>query len=126
MIDFRNCEMGTEGNPHVAPFPAGLNDCLSGLRFLHANASALGVDTGKVCVCGESGGGNLAIALALLCKEKSLLYMLPNGVYAMCPYIAGSWKQTVGLDVVLFFVFFFLFVSQVVFIQLHHCTLAFF
>ncbi len=97
MVDFRNCEMGTASNPQVAPFPAGLNDCLSGLQALHTNSAAWGVDPGRVCVCGESGGGNLAIALALLCKEKGLLDLLPRGVFAMCPYIAGSWKQSVSL-----------------------------
>ena len=54
---------------HVAPYPAGLNDCYSALQWVHENAARLGVDARRVCVAGESGGGNLAIAVALKCME---------------------------------------------------------
>src|SRR6056297_1510045 len=37
MVDFRNC-LTPSSAPEVAPFPAGLNDCVSGLRWLHAQA----------------------------------------------------------------------------------------
>ena len=30
--------------PEVAPFPAGLNDCVSGLKWVHAHADELGID----------------------------------------------------------------------------------
>ncbi len=29
--------------PEVAPFPAGLNDCVSGLKWVHANTALLGM-----------------------------------------------------------------------------------
>jgi acetyl esterase len=34
MIDFRNC-VTASSVPEVAPYPAGLNDCVSGLKWVH-------------------------------------------------------------------------------------------
>ena len=59
MVDFRNC-LAPSSVPEVAPFPAGLNDCISGLKWTHANAAALNIDPKRIVVAGESGGGNLA------------------------------------------------------------------
>jgi acetyl esterase/lipase len=76
----------------VAPFPAGLNDCVSGLKWVHANAAKLGIDPGKIIVAGESGGGNLTLATGLkLLKDGDI--GLIKGLYALCPYIAGSWPR---------------------------------
>src|SRR6476646_7170403 len=43
MVDFRN-SMTPSSAPEVAPFPAGLNDCVAGLKFLVANAGDLRID----------------------------------------------------------------------------------
>ena len=37
MVDFRNA-LRASSAPEVAPFPAGLNDCVSGLKWVRANA----------------------------------------------------------------------------------------
>ncbi|MFB3087994.1 MAG: alpha/beta hydrolase, partial [Acidiferrobacterales bacterium] len=42
--------------PEVAPFPAGLNDCVSGLKWVHANADKLQINSDQIIVAGESGG----------------------------------------------------------------------
>ena len=91
MVDFRNCLIPSSA-PEVAPYPAGLNDCVSGLRWLHANAPRLGVDPDRIVVAGESGGGNLTLAtgMRLLCDGD--IGMI-RGLYALCPYIAGDWPQ---------------------------------
>lgn len=91
MVDFRNALFPSTA-PEVAPYPAGLNDCAAGLRWLHANAGALGVDAARIVICGDSGGGNLALATAMkLTREgDGDLY---SGVYALCPFIAGSWPS---------------------------------
>lgn len=89
MVDFRN-SVHPDSSPDVAPFPAGLNDCASGLRWLHENAAALGIDRQKIVVAGESGGANLALALAMKLKREDGLSLL-QGIYAMCPFIAGQW-----------------------------------
>jgi acetyl esterase/lipase len=91
MIDFRNSTTPSSA-PEVAPFPAGLNDCVSGLRFVVAGADDLGIDPGHVVVAGESGGGNLTLATGLRLARDGDLGLI-RGLYAMCPYIAGTWPQ---------------------------------
>ena len=89
MVDFRNAVRASTA-PEVAPYPAGLNDCVSGLKWVHANADKLGIDTGRVIVAGESGGGNLTLATGMkLLREGDI--GLVRGLYALCPYIAGEW-----------------------------------
>jgi acetyl esterase len=89
MVDFRN-SVHPSSAPEVAPFPAGLNDCVSGLKWVHANADALGVDPGRIIIAGESGGGNLTLATGMKLKQDGDLGLI-QGLYAMCPYIAGEW-----------------------------------
>ncbi len=91
MVDFRNC-LTPSSAPEVAPFPAGLNDCVSGLRWVIDNASDLNIDTSRVIVAGESGGGNLTLATGLKLKQDGDLGLI-QGLYALCPYIAGEWPQ---------------------------------
>ena len=91
MVDFRNA-VHADSAPEIAPYPAGLNDCVSGLEWVHAHAAALGIDPARITVTGESGGGNLSLALAMKLKRTGELGLV-KGVYAMCPFIAGEWPQ---------------------------------
>lgn len=89
MVDFRNALIPSSV-PEVEPFPAGLNDCVSGLKWVHANADALKIDASTIIIAGESGGGNLTLATGLkLLKDGDI--NLVQGLYALCPYIAGAW-----------------------------------
>jgi acetyl esterase/lipase len=90
-IDFRNA-IDPSSAAEVAPYPAGLNDCVSGVRWVAANAAALGVDAARIVVAGESGGGNLTLAAGMKLKRDGEAGLLA-GLYAMCPYIAGAWPQ---------------------------------
>jgi len=83
-VEFRNA--GGRLGPH--PFPAGLNDCFSGLQWTHENKGFL--EYSKLIISGESGGGNLSLATTLKAKQHGKLAMI-DGVYAMCPYIYGNW-----------------------------------
>jgi acetyl esterase len=89
MVDFRN-SVHPSSAPEVAPFPAGLNDCVSGLKWVHGNADSLGIDPGRTVVAGESGGGNLTLAVGMELKQDGDLGLI-QGLYAMCPFIAGEW-----------------------------------
>ena len=89
MVDFRNA-ISPSSAPEVAPFPAGLNDCNSGLKWVVANAAHLNIDPTRIVVAGESGGGNLTLATGLKLKRDGELGLI-KGLYALCPYIAGEW-----------------------------------
>ena len=89
MVDFRNA-MWASSAPEVEPYPAGLNDCVSGLKWVHANAKDLNIDPTKIIIAGESGGGNLTIATSLKLKQDGDIGLI-KGLYALCPYIAGQW-----------------------------------
>jgi acetyl esterase/lipase len=89
MVDFRNA-VSPSSAPEVAPYPAGLNDCVSGLKWLVANSTELNVDPARIIVAGESGGGNLTLATGLRLKREDKLDLI-HGLYALCPYIAGIW-----------------------------------
>jgi acetyl esterase len=52
------------------PFPAGLEDGYTALRWTAAHAGELGADPGFLAVAGDSSGGNLAAALALLARDR--------------------------------------------------------
>src|ERR1700722_5769851 len=68
MVDFRNSVVASSV-PEVAPFPAGLNDCVSGLKWVVENAAELNVDSDRIVVAGESGGGNLTLATGMKLKR---------------------------------------------------------
>ena len=89
MVDFRNC-LSPSSSGEIAPFPAGLNDCVSGFLWTHEKATDLGIDPKHIVVAGESGGGNLSIATTMQLirdggGEKQA------GLYGLCPYINGTW-----------------------------------
>jgi acetyl esterase/lipase len=75
MIDFRNC-LSPSSVPEVEPFPAGLNDCVSGLEWVAGHAGDLGIDGARVVVAGESGGGNLTLATGLKLKQDGKLGLI--------------------------------------------------
>ena len=51
------------------PFPAPQEDCHSALVWLAGQAEALGFDAGRIVVAGESAGGGLAAALAIMARD---------------------------------------------------------
>lgn len=46
------------------PFPAGLNDCIDGVKWVFENAESLGIDTDKVGIIGDSAGAALSTAVS--------------------------------------------------------------
>lgn len=97
MVDFRNALLPSSA-PEIAPYPAGLNDCVSGVRWLHNHAQGLGIDPERIVLAGESGGGNLTLATALKLKREGDLGII-RAIYAMCPYLKGEWNGEEGSSV---------------------------
>jgi triacylglycerol lipase len=66
-------------NYRLAPetrYPGALEDCYAALAWLVAQAQALGVDPARIGVMGESAGGGLAAALALLVRDRGVYSLL--------------------------------------------------
>lgn len=91
LVEFRNATVPSSV-PEVAPYPGGLNDCVSGLKWVADHHSELRIDPERIIVSGDSGGGNLAIATTLKLKREGNINLI-KGLYALCPYIAGYWPQ---------------------------------
>ncbi|WP_010183419.1 alpha/beta hydrolase [Sphingomonas sp. PAMC 26605] len=51
-------------------FPGAIEDCYAGLAWTFAQATELRVDPARIGVIGESAGGGLAAALALLARDR--------------------------------------------------------
>jgi acetyl esterase len=61
------------------PYPAALDDAVTVLKWVSANAEQLGVDASRIAVAGSSAGGALAACLA----QRSAVGSLPPVVFQM-------------------------------------------
>jgi acetyl esterase/lipase len=53
------------------PFPAPVEDCYAGLKWLSIHGSALGIDISRIVIAGESGGGAVCGALAYFVRDRA-------------------------------------------------------
>jgi acetyl esterase/lipase len=53
------------------PHPGPVEDCYAALKWLHANASELGMDAGRIAIGGASAGGGLTAGLGLLTRDRA-------------------------------------------------------
>ncbi len=67
------------------PYPAGLDDCFAGLKWVEQNAKALGIDPAQIMIAGHSGGACLAAATALLSRDADGPKLC--GQFLACPML---------------------------------------
>jgi len=102
------------------PFPGPLEDCYDALVWAHDNAAGIGTDAARLAVAGDSAGGNLAAAVAILARDRRgpqlkhqlLVYPVADADFARPSYrnngdgsyflstamMAWFWKQYLGRD----------------------------
>jgi acetyl esterase len=76
------------------PFPAGLDDSVDTLRWIEEQGDALGVDTLRLAVAGDSAGANLAAAAAMRIRDEGgpalrhqlLFYPVADNDFATASY----------------------------------------
>ncbi|KAK4996335.1 hypothetical protein LTR66_004036 [Elasticomyces elasticus] len=54
------------------PYPTPLEDCWASLLWLQSQAERFNIDPGRIAIMGESAGGGLAAALALVARDRGL------------------------------------------------------
>lgn len=77
-------------NSVVKPFPAGLNDCMAALEHVYRHKHVYNID--KIVLEGESGGGNLVLAMNLEMKRLNKLHLV-DGTFANAPFIVPSAEE---------------------------------
>ncbi len=80
MMDLSNRRLAADVNCAVfsvdyrlapeTPHPGPVEDCYAALKWLYDNAPSLNIDRARIAVKGESAGGGLAAALALLARDR--------------------------------------------------------
>jgi acetyl esterase len=77
------------------PFPIAPGDCYAALDWVARNADSLGADSARLVVAGDSAGGNLAAAAALVARDRGgptleaqiLIYPVTD-----CSFETGSYE----------------------------------
>ncbi|RSM68771.1 alpha/beta hydrolase [Actinoplanes sp. ATCC 53533] len=88
------------------PHPTPVEDAYAGLVWLHEHAAGLGVDPARIAVFGDSAGGGLAAAVAILARDRSgpaiagqilLMPMLDDRNLTpdpqLAPFVLWSWDD---------------------------------
>lgn len=52
------------------PFPVPLDDCYTAVSWLADNAETLGLDAGRMVVCGDSAGGHLTLGVTARARDE--------------------------------------------------------
>jgi acetyl esterase/lipase len=75
--------------------PGSVEDCYAALKWLHGAAKELNVDAARIAIGGESAGGGLAAALALLARDRAQIPIcFQNLIYPMLDDRTASLVKT--------------------------------
>ena len=69
-------------------FPAAHDDAFAAYQWALANAASIGGDPARVAVAGESAGGGLAVATAMMARDRNV--RLPAHILAVYPIADGD------------------------------------
>jgi acetyl esterase len=69
-------------------FPTAHEDAFAAYRWIVENTAAIGGDPSRVATAGESAGGNLAVAMALMARERGV--RLPVHILSVYPIADGD------------------------------------
>ena len=70
------------------PFPTAHEDAFAAYRWVVANAAQLNGDPNRIATAGESAGGNLAVAVALMARDRGV--RLPRHIVSVYPIADGD------------------------------------
>jgi acetyl esterase len=70
------------------PFPAAHDDAFAAYQWVLQNAASIGGDPARVAVAGESAGGGLAVATAMMARDRNV--RMPVHVLAVYPIADGD------------------------------------
>ncbi len=94
---FAHAVLGYTLAPAVT-LPEIVAQCCAALRYLHANAQALGFDAENIVIAGSSAGGYLAAAVAAKSGVPIRGIVPVSGVFDVAPLIGTSINGALGLD----------------------------
>jgi acetyl esterase len=55
-----------------AKFPRALNECIEAVKYIVKNGEQWGLDVANILLCGDSAGGNLALAAAIQLRDQGI------------------------------------------------------
>jgi acetyl esterase len=84
-------------------FPAAVDDCYAGARWVARRAAQFGGDPGRIAVGGDSAGGNLAAVVSLKARDDPALHLVAQLlVYPNTDFRSTSGSMAVQADPYLF------------------------
>lgn len=93
------------------PFPAALDDAWAALLAAHQSGNPFGTDPARLAVAGDSAGGNIAAALAIIARDRSgpairhqlLLYPVIDADFTTASYRENGSGYFLTTDMMRFF-----------------------
>ena len=79
-------------------YPAAADDCYAATQWTVANAAELGIDPARVAIGGDSAGGNLTAAVALMARDRGgpalvfqlLIYPVTDADFTRASYVDNA------------------------------------